>query len=34
MSPWDIVATYDIYTQEEIDEMTLAECIEIINQDE
>jgi hypothetical protein len=30
MSPWDMVAELGIYTDEQIDEMTLAECEEII----
>ena len=34
MSPWDMVAKLGIYTDEQIDEMTWAECVEIINQEE
>ena len=34
MSPWDMVAALGIYTDEQIDEMTWAECEEIINQEE
>ena len=30
MSPWDMVAALGIYTDEQIDEMTWAECCEII----
>ena len=30
MSPWDMVAEFGIYTDEQIDEMTWAECSEII----
>jgi len=35
MSPWEIVAAIagHIYTQEQIDEMTWAECAEIIEQE-
>ena len=32
MSPWDMVAALGIYTDEQIDEMTWAECEEILNQ--
>ena len=36
MSPWEIVKQIagHIYTDEQIDEMTWAECVEIINQEE
>ena len=34
MSPWDMVAALGIYTDEQIDEMTWAECEEILNQEE
>ena len=34
MSPWDMVAALGIYTDEQIDEMTWAECVEIIDQKE
>ena len=34
MSPWQMVAALDIYTKEQIEEMTWAECVEIINQEE
>ena len=34
MSPWQLVAELGIYTEEQIDEMTWAECEEIINQEE
>jgi fructose-1,6-bisphosphatase/inositol monophosphatase family enzyme len=34
MSPWDMVAALGIYTDEQIDEMTWAECVEILNQEE
>jgi len=30
MSPWDMVAELGIYTDEQIDEMTWAECTEIL----
>ena len=30
MSPWDMVGALGIYTDEQIDEMTWAECEEII----
>ena len=33
MSPWDMVAALGIYTDEQIDEMTWAECEEILNQE-
>ena len=32
MSPWQMVAALGIYTDEQIDEMTWAECVEILNQ--
>ena len=34
MSPWQMVAALGIYTEEQVDEMTWAECVEIINQEE
>ena len=34
MSPWDMVAALGIYTDEQIDEMTWAECEEILSQEE
>ena len=34
MSPWQLVSELGIYTEEQIDEMTWAECVEIINQEE
>ena len=34
MSPWQLVAELGIYTEEQIDEMTWAECAEIIAQKE
>jgi len=34
MSPWDMVAALGIYTEEQIEEMTWAECVEILNQEE
>jgi len=34
MSPWEMVAALGIYTEEQIEEMTWAECVEIINQEE
>jgi len=33
MSPWEMVAELGIYTEEQIEEMTWAECVEIINQE-
>ncbi len=30
MSPWQLVAELGIYTEEQIEEMTLAECAEIL----
>ena len=33
MSPWQMVAALGIYTDEQIDEMTWAACVEIIEQD-
>lgn len=30
MSPWQLVAELGIYTEEQIDEMTWAECEEIL----
>ena len=30
MSPWQLVAQLGIYTEEQIDEMTWAECEEIL----
>ena len=32
MSPWDMVAELGVYTDQQIDEMTWAECEEILNQ--
>ena len=34
MSPWKLVAEIGIYTEEQIDEMTWVECVEILNQEE
>jgi len=34
MSPWQMVKELGIYTEEQIEEMTWAECVEIINQEE
>ena len=34
MSLWDMVAELGIYTDQQIDEMSWAECEEIINQQE
>jgi len=34
MSPWDMVAELGIYTEEQIDEMLLCECEEILRQKE
>jgi hypothetical protein len=34
MSPWQMVAELGIYTEEQVEEMTLAECAEILNQEE
>ena len=33
MSPWEMVTELGIYTEEQIEEMTWAECEEIINQE-
>jgi len=33
MSPWEMVAELGIYTNEQIDEMTWAECEEILEQE-
>ena len=33
MSPWQMVAALGIYTDEQIEEMTLAECCEILEQE-
>ena len=33
MSPWDMVAALGIYTDQQIDEMTGAECEEILEQE-
>ena len=30
MSPWQLVAELGIYTEEQIEEMTLTECAEIL----
>ena len=30
MSPWQLVAELGIYTEEQIEEMTWAECVEIL----
>jgi hypothetical protein len=30
MSPWELVRKLGIYTEEEIEEMTWAECVEIL----
>ena len=30
MSPWQMVAALGIYTDEQIDNMTWAECVEIL----
>ena len=30
MSPWQLVAQLGIYTDEQIEEMTWAECVEIL----
>ena len=32
MSPWELVAELGIYTEEQIEEMTWAECIEILTE--
>jgi len=32
MSPWELVAELGIYTEEEIEEMTWAECVEILTE--
>ena len=34
MSPWEMVKELGIYTEEQIEEMTWAECVEILNQEE
>ena len=33
MSPWDMVAALGMYTDEQIDEMLLCECEEILRQE-
>ena len=33
MSPWEMVAALGMYTEEQREEMTWAECVEIINQE-
>ena len=33
MSPWDMVSALGIYTDEQIDEMTWAECEEVLSQE-
>tara|TARA_R100000908_G_scaffold24531_1_gene10715 strand:- start:231 stop:335 length:105 start_codon:yes stop_codon:yes gene_type:complete len=30
MSPWQLVAELGMYTEEQIEEMTWAECVEIL----
>ena len=32
MSPWQLVAELGIYTKEQIEEMTWAECLEILTE--
>ena len=32
MSPWQLVAELGIYTEEQIEEMTWAECLEILTE--
>lgn len=32
MSPWQLVAELGIYTQEQIEDMTWAECVEILTE--
>ena len=32
MSPWELVAELGIYTEEQIEEMTWAECLEILTE--
>ena len=32
MSPWQLVAKLGIYTEEQIEEMTWAECAEILTE--
>ena len=32
MSPWQLVAELGIYTEEQIEELTWAECIEILTE--
>ena len=32
MSPWQLVAELGIYTDEQIEEMTWAECVEILTE--
>jgi hypothetical protein len=34
MSPWQLVAELGIYTEEQIDEMLLCECEEILRQEQ
>tara|TARA_R100001443_G_scaffold26011_1_gene39140 strand:- start:498 stop:602 length:105 start_codon:yes stop_codon:yes gene_type:complete len=33
MSPWQLVEELGIYTDEQIEDMTWAECVEILNQE-
>ena len=32
MSPWQLVAELGIYTKEQIEEMTWAECVELLTE--
>ena len=32
MSPWQLVSELGIYTKEQIEEMTWAECVEILTE--
>ena len=32
MSPWELVAELGIYTEEQIEEMTWAECVSILTE--
>jgi len=34
MSPWEMVKELGIYTEEQIEEMTWAECVEILTAEE
>ena len=34
MNPWELVKELGIYTEEQIEEMTWAECVEILSQKE